>query len=99
MSKSHRNRNFAASPENLGLDCPASHSRVPDEAVLGALFVSCRYLYFSKKDMDRQGPPPMKSPEVPAGRKPAGHAATPRTSPRASGLGILSLRNWPVSRR
>jgi signal transduction histidine kinase len=41
----------------------------------------------------------MKSPDVPAGRKPAGHAATPRASNRASRLQVLSLRNWPVSRR
>jgi len=41
----------------------------------------------------------MKSPDVPAGRKPAGHAATPRASNRASRLQMLSLRNWPVSRR
>lgn len=41
----------------------------------------------------------MKSPEVPVGRKPAGHAAMPRASYRAPRLGPLSLRNWPVSRR
>jgi signal transduction histidine kinase len=42
----------------------------------------------------------MRSPDVPAGKKPAGHAAVPRASARAPRrLRSLSLRNWPVSRR
>jgi signal transduction histidine kinase len=41
----------------------------------------------------------MNSPDVPAGRKPTGHAAVPRTSARAPRRRSLLLRNWPVSRR
>jgi signal transduction histidine kinase len=42
----------------------------------------------------------MRSPDVPAGKQPAGHAAVPRASIRTPRrLRSLSLRNWPVSRR
>jgi signal transduction histidine kinase len=41
----------------------------------------------------------MNSPDVPASRKPAGHAAVPRASARAPKRRSLLLRNWPVSRR
>lgn len=49
--------------------------------------------------MDKAGAEPMKSPDVPAGRKPAGHATMPRAPLRAPRRRFLSLRNWPVSRR
>jgi signal transduction histidine kinase len=41
----------------------------------------------------------MNSPDVPASRKSAGHAAVPRASSRAPRRRSLLLRNWPVSRR
>jgi signal transduction histidine kinase len=41
----------------------------------------------------------MNSPDVPASRKPAGHADVPRASARAPRRRSLLLRNWPVSRR
>ncbi len=41
----------------------------------------------------------MKRPEVPAGARPAGHAAMRRAPIRPSRVSALSLRNWPVSRR
>src|SRR5215469_10736447 len=56
------------------------------------------FIYFEKRHGQARAHP-MKSPDVPAaGRKPAGHAAMPRAS-RAPKLRMLSLRNWPVSRR
>jgi signal transduction histidine kinase len=41
----------------------------------------------------------MNSPDVPASRKSAGHAAVPRASARRPRRRSLLLRNWPVSRR